>query len=221
MKKFNFLKTALTVCLCAVVLMSAGCKKNNEGTPGGGEDGPPSAQNPHQMNDPRLVGEWKRVSVSDINWQTDYGVNAGPQNGSYIDYKINADGSGTCVKYVATTEAGSTYTVFHRSSGFFLANKDGGPEGYYQLTYCPTSGIVELTKNGVSTKTKLTGSQLYQENDPHSTRDFYPAYKIDRYSSAGYTDPHHYIYCTYTDKDGNLVIDGNGAGKVTSFVDVL
>lgn len=222
MKKVNFLKTTVTLLLMAIVLTSAGCQKSGtESNPPGGDDGPPSAQNPHQMNDPRLVGEWKRVSVSDINWQTDYGVNGGPQNGSYIDYKINADGSGSCVKYIATTEAGSTYTLFHRSSGFFKADKNGGPEGYYQLTYCPTSGIVEMTKNGVSTKTKLTGSQLYRENDPHSARDFYPAYKIDRYSSPGYTDPHHYIYCTYTDKDGNTVVDAAGVGKVTSFVDVL
>lgn len=221
MKKMTVFKTALALCSCAVVLMSAGCKKSSESAPGQTEDGPPSAQNPHQMNDPRLVGEWKRVSVSDINWQTDYGVNGGPQNGSYIDYKINADGSGTCVKYVATTEAGSTYTLFHRSSGFFKADKNGGPEGYYQFTYCPTGGIVELTKNGVSTKTKLAGSQLYQENDPRSARDFYPAYKIDRYSSPTYTDPHHYIYCNYTDKDGNTVVDASGVGKVTSFVDVL
>jgi hypothetical protein len=176
---------------------------------------------PNQMNDPRIVGEWKDVSVSDFTWQLDFDVNGGPQNGSYLDYKINADGSGTCIKYVATSEQGITYSVFHRSSGFFKAKPNGGPEGNYEFTYCPTSGIVEFTKNGVTTKNKLAGSQLYQENDPHSARDFFPAYNIVQPSSGNYTDPHHYMYYTYTDKNGNVVTTSNGNPKVTSMVDVL
>jgi hypothetical protein len=145
MKKMNVLKTVFTLCLSGVVLTSSSCKKSSEAPDGPGEV-LPSAQNPHQMNDPRIVGEWKNVSVSDFNWETDYGVNAGPQNGSYIDYKINTDGSGTCIKYVTTTEQGSTYSIFQRSSGFFKANKNSGTEGYYEFTYCPTSGIVEITR---------------------------------------------------------------------------
>ncbi len=220
MKKMNVFKTVLTLCLSGIVLTSSSCKKNTKTSDDQGGN-PPSAQNPHQMNDSRIVGEWKNVSVSDFNWETDYGVNAGPQNGSYIDYKINADGSGTCVKYVATTEQGSTYTIFQRSSGFFKANKNGGSEGYYEFTYCPTSGIVEITKNGATTKTNMTGNQLYQENDPHSARDFFPSYNIVQPSSGSYTDPHHYMYYTYTDKNGNLVTNANGNAKVTSMVDVL
>ena len=222
MQKMTLLKNTITACLLGLVLTSAGCKKNGrDSAPGTDTASTPSAQNPHLMNDARLVGEWKNVSVSDINWQTVYGVNAGPQNGSYTDYKIAGDGSGSCIKYVTTTEGAITYSIFQRSSGFFKANKNGGPEGYYELTYCPTSGIVEFIKNGVSSKKNMAGIELYQQGDPHSARDFFPAYNIVTISSGSYTDPHHYIYCTYTNKDGNLVTTSNGNAKVTSFVDVL
>ncbi len=117
MKRMTPLRTTITLTLLTLVLTSAGCKKSVEAsTPI--DDTTPCVPNPHLMKDPRIVGEWKNVSVSDINWQTVYGVNAGPQNGSYTDYEINADGSGTCVKYVTTTEGTTTYSIFHRSSGF-------------------------------------------------------------------------------------------------------
>jgi hypothetical protein len=218
MKKKNLSKCVVAICLSAFIVVSFSCKKTE--SPDNTDDSP-SAKNPHQMQDTRIVGEWKNVSVSDFTWQNDFGVNGGPQNGSYLDYKINADGSGTCVKYVTTSEPGNTYAVFQRTAGFFKAKPNGGPEGYYEFTYCPTSGILELSKNGVTTKRKLTGNELYRENDPHSARDYFPAYSIVQPSSGSYTDPHHYMYYTYTDKDGNLVNTPNGSPKVTSMVDVL
>lgn len=219
MKQNKLLTGVFTLCIAAFVLTSFINKISD--SPEDSNDNPPSAPNPHQMNDPRIVGEWKNVSVSDFTWQDNFGVSGGPQNGSYLDYKINGDGSGTCVKYVTTSEPGNTYFMFHRSSGFFKAKPNGGPEGYYEFTYCPTSGIIELTKNGVATKRKLTGNELYQEADPHSARDYFPAYNIVQPTFPTWTDPHHYMYYNYTDKDGHLVTTANGSAKVTSMVDVL
>ncbi len=220
MKTMNLSKFTMALVIAGAALLSTSCTKS-KGATNEIEDTKPSAPNPHQMNDPRIVGEWKNVSVSDFTWQNDFGVNGGPQNGSYLDYKISADGSGTCVKYVTTSEPGNTYSVFQRTSGFFKAKPNGGPEGYYEFTYCPTSGIIELSKNGVTTKRKLTSNELYQEANPHSARDFFPAYNIVQPSGPTWTDPHHYMYYNYTDKDGNLVTTSSGAAKVTSMVDVL
>lgn len=76
-------------------------------------------------------------------------------------------------------------------------------------------------KNGVSSKKDMSGAELYHEGNTHNASDFFPAYNIVTISSGNYTDPHHYLYCTYTDKDGNLVTTSNGSARVTSFVDVL
>ncbi len=113
--------------------------------------------------DSKLVGTWMWTESADGAYYNDNGTYQGPAYGLAIEYKINADGSGTCFNhFTSTIGAGTSFTVDISSKGFFESDNQ------QHLGYFPISGTYKTSKG---TNRSLAGDELW-DNSTNTGKNF-------------------------------------------------
>lgn len=121
----------MIVGLFAILIPVTSCEKDNNITPGTGNNGNTGI---HKV-DPRLVGKWMWTKASDGAYYDNNGVYNGSAYGLATQYMINADGSGTCFNHMYSTIGIGTGLEVNISYKGFFESDDKGHLGFF-----PTSG---------------------------------------------------------------------------------
>jgi len=124
------------ICTLLTMAATAGCSKSKS------KPGTDTGDIGTHYVDPQLVGTWLWTEGSDGAYYNNDGVYQGAAYGLATQYKINADGSGTCFNHVYSTIGGSTGFEVNISSRGFFESDDKGHLGYFPLsgTYKTSEG---------------------------------------------------------------------------------
>ena len=92
--------------------------------------------------DAQFVGKWLWTKGSDGAYYDDNGVYQGAAYGMAIQFKIGADGYGTCFNHVFSTIGEGTYLEVNISNEGSFESDDEGHLGFFTIsgTYKSTSG---------------------------------------------------------------------------------
>jgi hypothetical protein len=139
-------------------------------TNGGTHGGTDSSQNPNpgpvdHYVDPKLVGTWMWTSAGDQMWYDNNGTYTGPSYGLALEYKINADGTGTSLSHFTSTLGSGTGMEVNIASTGFYESDDQAHFGYF-----PLSGSYESV-----------GASGGEDRDLNSTEVYDPATGTGKY----------------------------------------
>jgi hypothetical protein len=160
MKKFSLRKSISTlfILLAAVVFSSCEKEKNETNT---------TNNNDKHYVDPRLVGKWLWTQGSDGAYYDDNGVYKGAAYGMATQYKVQADGYGTCYNHIYSSIGAGTYIEVNITYDGFFESDDKGHFGFFPTsgTYKSTSGENRALRPDElwNTKTNSGRSFLYQQ----------------------------------------------------------
>lgn len=139
----------LALMLSAVIISMAtfSCSKSSS-QPGGSNGGTET-----HIVDSRLVGTWMWSEAGDGAYYDDNGTYEGPAYGLALEYKIGADGNGTCFNHLySSIGAGTEFTVDISSTGFFESDNQ------QHFGYFPLNGTY---KSSEGTNRALSGAELW------------------------------------------------------------
>lgn len=149
MKKLNLRNLSLVIMGLALSFSAASCKKSVNGPDTVVDSGV-------HVVDPKLVGTWMWTESSDGAYYDNNGVYNGSAYGLALQYKINADGTGTCFNHIySSIGAGTGFEVNISYKGFFESDNSG------HLGFFPLSGTYK-NSNGVNRP--LNADELWNIN---------------------------------------------------------
>ena len=145
MKKIKHNKLTLVIALIFSIAIS-GCSKSSS------QPGSTNNTGTHVV-DSKLVGTWMWTESADGAYYDDNGTYEGPAYGLALEYKIGADGNGTCFNhFTSTIGAGTEFTVDISSKGFFES------DNAQHFGYFPLSGTYKTSEG---TNRALSGTELW------------------------------------------------------------